>query len=68
MGPKVGLNGALGNHQCEANSVGQVNGVLDTLLPACSVMGGLVMGTMDCAGTSVWEKATPPALTLLSDN
>ena len=57
---KVGWGRASENHQGEANSVSQDDGVSDMML-ACqlcgSLGGGLRKGIMASASTSVWEKA-----------
>ena len=45
-------------------SVSEVDGDSDIVLPASFVRGGFSKGTMISASTSVWEKATSPALTL----
>ena len=66
MGPKVGWAGVSGNHQGGAN---RSMGSRIWCPPACSVgLGMLSRGTTAPASTSVWEKAAPSALTLLSDS
>ena len=62
VGLKVGWDMVSGNHQRGANSVSQVDGVLD-MVPACQLCGylhrGLRKGTMASASTFVREKAAP---------
>ena len=51
-----------------AQSVSQVQESQKWHSPASSVGGGLIKGTSASASTSVWEKAAPPALTLMPNN
>ena len=57
MGPQAGWSEVSGNHQSEANRVGQVNGVSD-MEPACRLCGGRAhQGTMASASTFVWQNS-----------
>ena len=65
LGGPMNWVGASGNLQGRADSVSQVDGVLDKA-PTCwlcgSVSAGFRKGTMTSAHISVWEKAVPQLL------